>query len=236
MANSTVLQLVQSFAREYALPQPGSIQGSLDAGALQLRELLIAVGEHIWSVTNWQECSIRASWTSVAGELQGTLSTLFPLQFAHIVPQTFWDITARIPFKGPVNDALWQNQIAVLSATPFYRFKIYANQLHVTPTMPAGHTLSLFYKTRSWITDGTTSKTSFTTDADSSVFSDRLMKLGLKAFWLRAKQMPHRFEMEMFEDAVLQEGSINTVRPILHLDAPETPSFGIAIPLGGWAR
>jgi hypothetical protein len=234
MANSSVLELVKAFAREYALPPPAIIQGGGDAGALQLRELLMTVGEFIWEKTNWQECSIRSTFTSVAGEDQGLISTLFPRQFAHIVPNTFWNVTARIKFTGPVLDANWQNQKALMGTSPLYRFKIYGGRLYVTQTMPAGHELSLFYKSRSWITDGVDLKPTFTADTDSSVFSDRLMKLGLRAFWLRIKQMPHRFEMEQFEDAVAAEGSINTIRPIMSLDEGTLPTFGIAIPLGGW--
>jgi hypothetical protein len=235
MANQTVLDLVKSFCREYALPVPSGLQGSSDAGALQMRELLITVGENILAQSNWQECSRRVVWSSLSGEDQGDIDALFPEDFAGIVPQTFWDLTQRLPLTGPVNDVNWQSRQALNPSGPVYAYKVSGNRLLTTASMPAGHQLSLYYKTRRWIRSGTVTQTQFTADTDTSVFPDTLMKLGLRAFWLRIKQMPHRFEMEQFDDAVAREGSISSIKPILKLDASsDTSGYGIVIPNGNW--
>lgn len=232
MANSTVLQLIQSFCREYGRPVPNGIQGSSDAGALQMRELLQTVGEEVRNSTNWTQCSRRAVWNSVAGEDQGALDTLFPEDFDGIVPQTFWDATQRVPMQGPVADVNWQGQKIRSPGSPIYSYKVYNGHLLVTFTMPVNHSLTLFYKSRRWINSGTSQLTTFATDNDTCMFSDTTMKKGLRAYWLRMKQMPHQFEMQQFEDAYLAEGSGNNVKPILSMDGENASyGYGITIPL-----
>lgn len=241
MAYSTCLALVQSFCREYALPVPTALQGSSDDGALQMRELLHTVGEELWAQTNWQQCVRRIAWVSVAGSDQGKLATLFPLGFDKILPQTFWNLTAKQPYAGPLSPQLAQSNAAYGLATPQYYYYTRNQNLRVQDSQAAGDSLSLIYKTRYWvITTGAAPGDSpnaetFTTDNDTCVWPDALMKRGLRAYWLRIKQMPHRMEMDQFDDLRMAEGSANTVQPILSLDgASYAPRAGIVIPLGNW--
>jgi hypothetical protein len=237
MANSTILALVQSFCREYAQPVPTALQGVTDAGALQMRELVLTVGEDVWGATNWQQCSRTATWTSVAGASQGSILTLCPESMSHIIPQTFWDLTARLPVEGPVGNYKRMQTTAYGLATPLYYFYIENNLLKMQSSMPVNHSMSLIYKSYNWILphgSGTATKT-FANDDDVCVFSDIVMKAGLRAFWLRMKQMPHKFEMEHFEDLKLASAGANTVQPILSVDNEGTmPYAGIVIPLGNW--
>lgn len=235
MPNSTVLSLVQSYCREYNLPVPTALQGSSDAGALQLREILQRSGREAWKRANWQKCSRRISWASVAGADQGNLDTLFPENFANLIPNTLWNQTQRRRILGPVADGNWQIQQAVYPTGPLYHFRIAQNRLQISTAMPAGHTLSAIYKTQNWMTSGGVDGARYLTDADLSYFSDDIMLAGLRAYWLRAKQMPHVLEMEEFDNVVRQEASKNTVAPVLYMDAPEPTSFpGIIIPTGNW--
>ena len=241
MAYSTCLALVQSFCREYALPVPTALQGSSDDGALQMRELLHTVGEELWAQTNWQQCARRVSWTSVSGADQGNIETLFPYGFDKIIPLTFWNETAKQPYSGPVSPQISQVNTAYGLATPQYYYSIQTQRLQLQASQAAGDTLSLWYKSRNWVvTTGASSANpanaqAFTTDTDTCVWPDALMKRGLRAYWLRIKQMPHRMEMDQFDDLRMAEGSANTVQPILSMDgASYAPRAGIVIPLGNW--
>lgn len=237
MASSTVLAVVQSFCRLYAMPVPTALQGSSDAGALQMRELIQEVCEYIWRHSDWQECSRRASWASIAGEDQGAISTLFSENFFKIIPSTFWDFTIRQPLQGPISDERWQGMKSLNPQGPLYSFKVTNNRLLVTSTMPAGHTLTLFYKTKNWMTSSGIPGAAFLTDSDTCFFSDHLIKAGMRAFWLRIKQMPHAAEFSQFEDMLMMEASSGTVRPILRMDdSGQSPMYGITIPIGNWAQ
>lgn len=230
MANSTILQLVQAFCREYAQPTPASIQGSSDAGALQMRELVQTIGEFAWSKANWQQCVRYKSWLSAAGADQGDLNALFPLQFASLIQDTLWDNTAKQKFKGPISTAQWQAWNQMSGGFPPYAYSIVNNRLETSSALPAAHTMSAYYKSRNWIISGGSEALIWATDSDTCVFADRLIKAGLKAFWLRIKQMPHRFEMEAFEDIVLQEATLNMFKAPLSIDGSDSNNFGIVIP------
>ena len=241
MAYSSCLSLVQSFCREYNLPVPGALQGASDAGALQMRELLHTVGEELWAQTNWQQCSRQITWSAVSGSDQGNIETLFPAGFDKIIPRTFWNLTAKQTYAGPLSPQLAQNNTAYGLATPQYYYYIQGQRLRLQTSQAAGDSLSLWYKSRNWVvTSGATvdnfaNAQSFTLDSDTCVWPDALMKRGLRAFWLRMKQMPHKAEFDQFDDMRWSEGSANTVQPILSMDGTSLePRAGIVIPLGNW--
>jgi hypothetical protein len=230
-AKQTVLQLVQSYCREYGLPVVGGLQGSSDAGALQLRELLLSVGENIWQHTNWQQCSRRAVWSSVGGTNLGTLDALFPDNFSHILPNSFWDYTKQTKFIGPLSDSEWQERLSFSGVSALPAFRASNNILQLDRPIGAGRNLSLIYQSASWITSASLPSAVFLSDADTCVFPDALMKAGLRAFWLRIKQMPHAAEFALFESMRAMEASRGTVRPILSMDGGTSSPFGLSVPL-----
>jgi len=235
MANQTVLQLAQRFCREYGLAVPTALQGSTDAGALQFRAVLQMVGDNIRGKTNWQQCSRRVEWPSVLGTDQGDIGSLFPDNFSHVVTDTMWDVTQRLPLIGPLTDPEWQTALGLASSRPSYSFRFAGGRLEVNPSMPADHTLSAIYMSRSWITSGASSVTTYLTDDDTSYFSDELMLAGLRAFWLRIKQMPHKLELDMYEEMKANEAGRNTVQRVLYQDAGgNMQRAGVLIPIGNW--
>lgn len=238
MANSTVLALTQSFCRTYALPVPTALQGSADGGAQQLRELLQQVGEELQGASDWQQLMRRVVWLSTNTISQGTLTARFPDNFDHIITETFWDNSARRKIAGPVGDVMWQAAQVLNPAGPMYAFRIAGDLIEILPKMPAGRSLSAIYKSKSWVLDsGGNPKLTYTLDTDTSCFSDKLMKAGLRAFWLRVKQMPHRLEMETFDTLKAAEASQGAAKPILSMDNEGASSFaGITIPIGSWTK
>lgn len=235
MAFSSSLALVQSFCREYALPIPAGLKGTSDAGSLQLRELLQTTGEEIWDASNWEQCSQRVLFNGNGTVNLGDIYTLCPNNMASIVPDTFWNNTLRRKMIGPVSDQNWQQQLSLSPPGPLYYFRISGSILQTSTAVPATHAMTLIYKSKNWIKFNGVGKQSYSEDNDVSVFSDKLMKKGLRAHWLRAKQMPHKYEFESFMDAVRQEAAQNSVRPVLSMDSSgyqTTP--GILIPLGNW--
>lgn len=235
MANSSVLSLVQSYCREYGLPVPTALQGSTDAGSLQMRELLTTVGEDIWDSTNWQTCLQTASWSSVPAISQGQITSLAPNGFSHIIADTFWDNTQRLPMQGPLSEIEWQATVALTSSRPQYSFRLVAGSLDIYPVIPAGHALSFMYKSRYWITASSVRGARYLNDADVADFPDALMKAGLRAYWLRIKQMPHKLELDKYENLKVNEAGKNGVKPTLHMDnSASRQRSGIYIPIGNW--
>ena len=235
---TTVLKLIQSFCREYALPVPNAIAGSTDGGSLQMRELLQAVGEDCWLASNWQACLRTISFISQEGMDQGDIRILCPDNFSHIIPQTFWNSSSRRRIDGPLTDFDWQQLSVYNSAGNQFAFYISGNRLQMSSTTKANQGLTLIYKSRNWLyQDGVNLGNEYKSDVDTCIFSNVLMKRGLNAFWLRSKQMPHRLEMEMFENSKAQEASQDVVKNVIQLDGGiGLRPAGITIPIGNWTR
>lgn len=251
--NSTVLALVQTFCREMGLPVPGALQGSSDAGALQMSALFHRVGTACRGTGNWQQCTSRSTlWPSTGVSIQGDVryraasgsnSVLLPQHlFESMIEDTFWNITAKVLIKGPIPQPEWDAQDRLGTRSYPYIFQVRYNSIYVNPIPPVTNYLQFSYITRGWIAHGDenfatdtfqgldTLYTAIVADNDSSVFSDALMLAGLRAYWLRTKQMPHRLEMEEFDDLRMAECAKGTIRPTLQMDGVSGGTSGIVVP------
>lgn len=234
----SVLSLVQRYCREYALPVPTSLQGSADAGSQQYRSLLNTVGEYIHDKCFWENTKRTAAWTSTAGADQGKFSTRCP-DMDYAEQATFWDFTLRKPVFGPLTDADWQAYQAFLPGGPLYQYRIAADRIEVNPAMPVGHSLSIMFKSLNWVclngSPLSATKQTFTLDDDTCIFADKLMLQGLRAYWLRIKQMPYRLEDDKFEDMLERAASRDSVKPTVFMDQPrQSLRPGIWVPAGNW--
>lgn len=237
---STLLQIVTRFCEETGQTVPSSVVGNTDLGVLQLKRLLEVVGEHIVQKGDWQRLRRRITWTSVAGEDQGLITSITGISSPGvIIPNTFWDNTLRRPIFGPVSDQNWQALKAFVPSNPLYQFRIENGKILINGDMPVGHTLTFIYQTKAWIETAASSGLyieAFANDSNVPVFSDQLMTLGLRAFWLRAKQLPFDAEMQMFSSALMDEGTRDKVKPVIDMSDGNRQMIrpGVFVPAGNW--
>jgi len=237
---STLLQIISRFCEENAQVIPASVIGNTDPAVIQYKRLLELVGEHIVQKGDWQRLRRRITWTSVAGEDQGLITAITGISSPGvIIPNTFWDNTLRRPIFGPVSDQNWQALKAFVPSNPLYQFRIENGKILVNGDLPAGHTLTFIYQTTAWIetaAGGGSYITNFANDANVPVFPDQLMTLGLRAFWLRAKQLPFDAEMQMFSSALMDAGTRDQVKPVIDMSDGNRQMIrpGIFVPAGNW--
>ena len=237
---STILEIAQNFCKLYNLPVPTYLENSTDAGVIQLRQMLLNLGVDIKDSAKWQVCSRRVVWTSIQGEFQGYLSELCPENLDYIIPQTFWDNTLRRPVYGPVDDYAWQQLKSMVPQTPLYQFRTLKNELLIYGPMPAGHQLSLMYKTKNWVQVAGSDPPEYTAsdiqDADTPVFPDRLFEYGFEYMWRRIKGMKYDTEYNLFLAKVKEYGSKDSVQPVISMDGASQPNIqpGIWVPAGNW--
>ncbi len=235
---ATVLEIAQEVSAEYNLRVPTSLVGSGNAGWLQMFQLINSVGNRIRESTNWQICCRRVEWVSIAGEDQGDIEALCPDALDYIIPESFWDMTERREVYGPISDVQYQQLKALVPSSPLYQYRIQNNRLLIMGPMVVGHDLSLIYKTKYWAraTALGAYKTRITADLDVPFFDDRLMVLGLKAFWRKAKQMAWQEEMNQFEKALTDKGSVDIIKRVVRMDNSGERGIrpGIFVPYGNW--
>lgn len=238
----TFLSIAQAFTEEYNLPVPLTLQGSSDAGVLQIRRLMDKVGLDLRARSNWQVLSRRAVWTSIAGEDQGAIDTLLIENQEHIIPETFWNMTLRRPVYGPVSDTRWQQLKAFIPGSPLHHFRIAGGRLLLNPAMTAGQSLSLIYKTKNWIIVAGTNPVQYVdtiaADTGTPVFREELMLLGLQYMWRKAKQMSSQKEELVYVQAALDAASVDNVKPVIRMDDDSYNSIrpGIFVPQGNWTK
>jgi hypothetical protein len=233
----TVLGLVQAFCRSSSLPVPGALDGTGDAGALQLRELLQEVGDFCCSRGLWDFNRREVSWTSTGVENQGTIPTRAPDGFIRILAGTFWDVTVERPIYGPVGDEEWTvRKLRAASIDSIYRLQL--NAIHVWPILPASRTLRMVYRSNHWLSSPSQiSHNTINDETDFVLIPKDLALQGLEFFWRRKKELPYALEEQRFFDTLSAHMSGNSTSPVLHMDGEfRDPRPGIVVPQGNWLQ
>ena len=123
-----------------------------------------------------------------------------PTGFDRLIDRTDWDKTQHWEMLGPETAQQWQwLKSGYISTGPRVRFRVLGDLFQIWPALGAEHTLGWEYLTKYWIyaTASTSlTKETFTADTDTCMFPDRLMVLGLKRAYFKAKGFDPVFDKE----------------------------------------
>jgi len=234
--SQTALQLVTQFCQETGLPVPAGLIGASEGHATQMRALLNKVIMDL-SQYNWQQQNRYVTFTSVAGEDQGALIDLFGVDgdYLRMIPNTLWDNTELRPIFGPVSNEFWAYYKAAVNPGPIYQYTIKQSHLLVSPTMPAGHTLSVqMFSQLTVVAQNGTLKTAFTVDSDTFVFPDICVLRGLTWNWAKKKGEDWESDHALYIDSV-GKNLVNENTPTFALDSAQRGfQPGIVVPAGSW--
>lgn len=112
-----------------------------------------------------------------------------PADFETITDRTQWDKSKHWESLGPENAQQWQwLKSGYISTGPRIRWRILDNQFQIWPPMNTNEYLGWEYRSKGWARSSTGEvKNSFTQDADTTVFDDRLMVLYTKLKYFQVK-------------------------------------------------
>lgn len=229
-----VLQLVQEFCGKKTLPVPSIFVGNPDFGITQIFYLLQEELRELGKVA-WQQQKIEKTFTTIAAEDQGEISTVIGADFSSLIAATVWDKTLRRPVFGPVSDASWANLRSFPASGPIYQFKVFANHFHIFPAPPAGDSVYLIYQSKYPVAGvAGVPKETVTVDTDIFLLPEEVVARGLDYRWRRQKGEP--WEADYIEYNDLKGKALQTTgMPNIHLDKARfklTP--GIWVPAGDW--
>ena len=236
----SLLTVVQHFCQRTGIPSPFDVMGNQVDSVIQVRALLEEEGQDLAARGRWQALVCEASFTTIATESQGAMTTLAPSGFDHIINQTIWDRTTRLPIAGPLDSAEWQAMKALVPAGPRYTFRIRGGQLLVNPAPVAGHSWYFEYASKNWIlgADGTTYKQFFTLNDDTLLVPETLALMGLRWRWKKEKGMDYAEDFRTYEmqvkDAIGRDGG----KRVIYADNQNWrgPQPGIFVPAGSWMQ
>lgn len=231
----TVLQIIQTACRRIGILAPNAAVSSTDPQIIQLIALSEEEGQEQAKRYPWQALQTEATFTTLAAQLQGSLSTIAP-GFNYIVNDTIWNRTLRRPVYGPKTMQDWQQAKAMQINGPFNSFRIIGDAINFYPSPAAGQTCAFEYITKNWIATSTASTSSiWTNDADTPKLDDQLMVLGTIWRWKSAKGLGYAEDYAKYErmipDAMARDGGKAT----LNMGGTRYDiQPGIFVPAGSW--
>jgi hypothetical protein len=233
----TLLNLIQETCIRTGVPKPASAIGSFDKQVQQMVGLANELVEETLTRGTWQETIRECVFTTVAGEVQGTLDSLAVYGLKYILNETIYNRTLRLPLYGPLSASEWQALKALPNAGPFYKYRIRQNTLHFNPAGVAGQICAFEYESRYAIVaeDGLTYKSQFTKDTDSIVLQEDMMRAGLRWKWKAEKGLAYDEDFRRYETMLNNNLGNDGTKRTLNMSQTRTEYRpGIFVPTGNW--
>jgi len=234
----TALSLIQQHCRVNALNVPTSIIGSQDTTVVQLVAILQEQLDELATQSEYNTTTVEATFTAIAAEDQGAITTLAPSGYQWMITETFFDRTLKRPVYGPLNATEWQEIKALPNPGPFYKFRFRGDHILLNPTPVSPLSNLAFEYVSSWLTiDGSTGarKAAITLDTDTFVFPDNILGKALSYRWKLIKGLPYQADETAFWNLLNNYIAKDKAKPRINLSAPQfgiTP--GIFVPAGSW--
>jgi len=233
-----LLQVVQEFCTRTGLPRPVAVATSQDEQNLQYMGLLNEVLDDLSERKAWSALQMEATFTSLAAEDQGALSTLAPFGFVSLQDNVMFNRTTNEAILGPVRSELWQSQKAGMSTISSISYRLKGGHLFLIPAPSAGQTIAFEYKGDYAVVDNVASpvagKAYFTRDSDTCLYPDKLLIQGLRWVWKREKGLRYTEEFRKFEAAVANFAGSDGGNSTIDLAGDGTPVSGLSASDRNW--
>jgi hypothetical protein len=142
-------------------------------------------------VTLSQACTASGTVALSFGKTKYAL----PSDYDCMIDRTQYDKSKRWAMIGPETAQQWQFlKSSYISTGPRLRWRIMGGYFQIWPMIATPEYLGFEYYSSGWVNTYATPKSSFTADADTCIYPDRLMVLGLKLKYFQAKGLdfgPH---------------------------------------------
>ena len=224
----TCLTLVQTACKRLALTVPTAVFMSLDPQVMQMLALANEEGQTLAEMTNWQALAKQGTFTTVATEIQGAMSTIAP-GCKFIVNDTIWNLSLRFPVFGPLAAQMWAQQKAMFYQGPWNQYRVFDDQIHFVPTPPAGQNCQFEYVTQNWTASGFTE---FQSDTDTSLLDENIMVMGLIWRFKQAKGIDFSSYLTKYQRRVADLIARETPKPILNMNTNEFGYNGTNFDMG----
>jgi len=204
----TLLTIIQSVTDELELSAPSTVIGNTDAQVRQLLSLANRQGKLITWRHNLVELTVESTFTTVATESQGAITT-HASGFQRFIPKTFWDRTNQEEVFGPIDEIDYQFMKAnvITPSQPHYFLR--GTTLFIYPAPAVSLSFAFSYRTKNWVTLASSGDAdAFAADADTSKIPDDVMEAGLVWRWLKAAGVDYSEEFRTYE-ITLQNMALN---------------------------
>lgn len=198
----TILSMAQAAARRLNLSSPSAVIGNTNKEVIQLLNLANEEGIDLAQRHRWQRLLNESTFSSVATESQGAITTLAGASFGWICNDTVWNRT-RNRRMFPVDDVQWQNMKSSSITGPDEYFRIRGNLFIVLPTMTASQTVAFEWVSKNWCqSSGGTGQSVWTADTDTGILDENLMTQGIIWRFKKYKGLDYAEDFNQYEAMV----------------------------------
>lgn len=231
----TLLTIVQNVADEVGIKRPSVVAAATDTQTRQLHKLVNRSGKFISNQYPWQALVKEATFTSVATESQGAMTTVAGADFRYVVNDTLWNRTLNRPIPGPLSESEWQNLKSSSITGPYQEYRIRGGNLILIPAPSAGDTIAFEYVSNYWCEDsGGTDKGSMTADTDVALLPEELLELDTIWRWKKAKGFDYAEDFRTAQIEIKNYQNRDGSKAVLMLDRRRQRRPGILVPDGSW--
>lgn len=228
----SLLTMVQRVCGRRGLPVPTAVYSSVDPIIVQMLALANEEAQDLANRYPWQALQTESTFTTVATESQGAITTLAGAGFKYVLNDTMWNRDLRRPVFGPLVPYQWQQLKAQQITGPWNQFRIRNGNVLFIPAPAAGQTIALEWVTKYWM--GGTSDV-WTADTDTAYLDEDIMALGLMWRWNQMKGLEYAEDQEKYEKRVADAMARDAGKPVLNMNGGNIGyPAGVFVPNGGW--
>lgn len=230
------LQIIQTACARLGILQPNAAVTSQDAQIQQIVAISNQEGMALVKRYAWEVLQTEATFTTLAAQLQGTLSSLAP-GFKYITNQTIWNRTLMRPIPGSKSQQDWQAMLALNLTSPFSQYRIKGDSLYFYPIPAAGNTCAFEYMSKNWVSKsaGGTDYI-WASDTDTPLLDEDLIIAGIVWRWKAAKGLDYVEDFATYERDVANAMSRDGTKEVLNMQGGRNvidPTI-VIIPSGSW--
>jgi hypothetical protein len=209
-----LLTIVQGAARRCSIAQPSTAIGNPDPTVQQFVDFSQDAGDEMAERWTWPRMRRPGALTAPSGQpaqITGDGTTIiFPLpaDFSRFSPSNVLtsSLYPTLTLAGPINeeDMLRFKQLPFTPLPSVWHLLgdpagTVPRYIEFYPAPASGEIISFVYGTAQWITSGGSIVPTWVTDNDTSLFDERLVRLGTIWRWKRAKGLSYAEEFAMHE-------------------------------------
>lgn len=232
----TLLQLVQEVSSLLAITSPNAVTSSTDTQVLQLWKIANEEGRKQSARYPWQALVNEATFTTLAAETQGVITTIAGAGFRSIVNSTIWNRTQKRPVFGPMSPSDWQQLKAQTSTGPWSQYRIRGSNIIFNPVPAAGQSCFFEWISKYWaFSSGAVAQASLLADDDQIYLDDEIFLQGMIWRWNKRKGFDYAEDYADYEKLIADAMAKDGGKPTLNLNgsADDYPP-GIMVPVGSW--
>jgi hypothetical protein len=236
----SLLTIIQKTCKRLGITSPNAVVSSTDQQIIQLLALANEEGQELSTGTavglsyDWQVLQTEATFTSVATESQGAITTIAS-GFKYIIDGTIWDRTKRLPAYGSLDPQTWQNYKSWGVTNPFPKYRVRGGLLLLMPVPAAGDSYYFEYQSANWCTSsGGTGQSAWSADDDIALIDEDLMVAGLIWRWKQVKGFDYAEDFRKYQTRVTNAIARDTERQVVDMGRKDGNVGGVVVPIGSW--